>query len=289
MNKKNLLLSIILTILVIIFVVGLNNLKYKNSSNKYVSTALVNPKYKSEISKITFNNFNLIKKANLWKVEINNNYYPADNKKINDLILNFTKVIKLYKKEYSKNKKIIEEFNNSLLFYTSSEDFQYKEISSIGFGLTDFTNTKIEVINLKNNEVYQTENIYTEFLNKDYTYFIRKEFFTEEITNNYDTVQEFKIENFITNKTNYYTKTTNNNDSFYKKLNQILLLRSEDLQLNLYENLTQEKPITQVNLELGNNTSASFSVYFFNNEYYVKTQENLIFKISQWTMNRIVE
>lgn len=289
MNKKNLLLSIILTILVIIFVVGLNNLKYKNSSNKYISTALVNPKYKSEISKITFNNFNLIKKANLWKVEINNNYYPADNKKINDLISNLTKVIKLYKKEYSKNKKDIKEFNNSLLFYTSSEDFQYKEISSIGFGLTDFTNTKIEVINLKNNEVYQTENIYTEFLNKDYTYFIRKEFFQEEITNKYDTVQEIKIENFITNKTNYYTKTTNNNDSFYKKLNQILLLRSEDLQLNLYENLTQEKPITQVNLELGNNTSASFFVYYFNNEYYVKTQENLIFKISQWTMNRIVE
>lgn len=289
MNKKNLLLSIILTILVIIFVVGLNNLKYKNSSNKYISTALVNPKYKSEISKITFNNFNLIKKANLWKVEINNNYYPADNKKINDLISNLTKVIKLYKKEYSKNKKDIKEFNNSLLFYTSSESFQYKEISSIGFGLTDFTNTKIEVINLKNNEVYQTENIYTEFLNKDYTYFIRKEFFPEEITNNYDIVQEIKIENFITNKTNYYTKTTNNNDFFYKKLNQILLLRSEDLQLNLYDNLTQEKPITKVTLELGNNTSASFSVYFFNNEYYVKTQENLIFKISQWTMNRIVE
>lgn len=289
MNKKNLRLSIILTILVIIFVVGLNNLKYKNSSNKYISTALVNPKYKSEISKITFNNFNLIKKANLWKVEINNNYYPADNKKINDLISNLTKVIKLYKKEYSKNKKDIKEFNNSLLFYTSSEDFQYKESSSIGFGLTDFTNTKIEVINLKNNEVYQTENIYTEFLNKDYTYFIRKEFFPEEITNNYDIVQEIKIENFITNKTNYYTKTTNNNDFFYKKLNQILLLRSEDLQLNLYENLTQEKPITKVNLELGNNTSASFSVYYFNNEYYVKTQENLIFKISQWTMNRIVE
>lgn len=289
MNKKNLLLSIILTILVIIFVVGLNNLKYKNSSNKYISTALVNPKYKSEISKITFNNFNLIKKANLWKVEINNNYYPADNKKINDLILNFTKVIKLYKKEYSKNKKAMPRYNNSLLFYTSSEDFQYKEISSIGFGLTDFTNTKIEVINLKNNEVYQTENIYTEFLNKDYTYFIRKEFFPEEITNNYDIVQEIKIENFITNKTNYYTKTTNNNDSFYKKLNQILLLRSEDLQLNLYETLTQEQPITKVNLELGNNTSASFSVYYFNNEYYVKTQENLIFKISQWTLNRIVE
>lgn len=289
MNKKNLCLSIILTILVIIFVVGLNNLKYKNSSNKYISTALVNPKYKSEISKITFNNFNLIKKANLWKVEINNNYYPADKKKINDLILNFTKVIKLYKKEYSKNKKNTIRYNNSLLFYTSSEDFQYKEISSIGFGLTDFTNTKIEVINLKNNEVYQTENIYTEFLNKDYTYFIRKEFFPEEITNNYDIVQEIKIENFITNKTNYYTKTTNNNDFFYKKLNQILLLRSEDLQLNLYDNLTQEKPITKVNLELGNNTSASFSVYYFNNEYYVKTQENLIFKISQWTLNRIVE
>ena len=289
MNKKNLCLSIILTILVIIFVVGLNNLKYKNSSNKYITTALVNPKYKSEISKITFNDFNLIKKANLWKVEINNNYYPADNKKINDLISNLTKVIKLYKKEYSKNKKVTNGFNNSLLFYTSSEDFQYKEISSIGFGLTDFTNTKIEVINLKNNEVYQTENIYTEFLNKDYTYFIHKEFFPEEITNNYDTVQEIKIENFITNKTNYYSKTTNNNDSFYKKLNQILLLRSEDLQLNLYENLTQEKPITKVNLELGNNTSASFSVFYFNNEYYVKTQENLIFKISQWTMNRIVE
>lgn len=289
MNKKNLCLSIILTILVIIFVVGLNNLKYKNSSNKYISTALVNPKYKSEISKITFNDFNLIKKANLWKVEINNNYYPADNKKINDLISNLTKVIKLYKKEYNKNKKDIPMYNNSLLFYTSSESFQYKEISSIGFGLTDFTNTKIEVINLKNNEVYQTENIYTEFLNKDYTYFIRKEFFPEEITNNYDIVQEIKIENFITNKTNFYTKTTNNNDFFYKKLNQILLLRSEDLQLNLYDNLTQEKPITQVNLELGNNTSASFSVYYFNNEYYVKTQENLIFKISQWTMNRIVE
>ena len=76
---------------------------------------------------------------------------------------------------------------------------------------------------------------------------------------------------------------------FYKKLNQILLLRSDDVQLNLSEKINNSKPITQVILSLGNDTTSNFSVYFIDNKFYVKTQDNLIFGISEWTYNRIGE
>ena len=68
-----------------------------------------------------------------------------------------------------------------------------------------------------------------------------------------------------------------------------MLLRSDDVQLNLSEKINNSKPITQVILSLGNDTTSNFSVYFIDNKFYVKTQDNLIFGISEWTYNRIGE
>ena len=81
----------------------------------------------------------------------------------------------------------------------------------------------------------------------------------------------------------------NHQDLFYKKLNQILLLRSDDLQINLTDKISKLNPVVKVQLELGNNTTSGFSVYQLNNKFYVQTQDNLVFGISDWTFNRIVE
>ena len=67
------------------------------------------------------------------------------------------------------------------------------------------------------------------------------------------------------------------------------MLRSDDLQINLIDEISKLNPVVKVQLELGNNTTAGFSVYKFDNKYFVLTQDNLIFGISDWTYNRIVE
>lgn len=299
MIKKNLFLMFFLIILIILFFVGITNLKYKDSSNKYITSALVNPKYLSQIQTIEFENkFNLVKINENWFVKINENKFPADINKIEDMLKNFIKVIKMYKKSYSKKEKsqyfqkiISSNYNNCLLFYTSLENFSNKEIiSSICFGETDFTNTKIDIFNLKNDEIFQVENIYTEYINPDVAFFIRKDFFPQNLSQNYSKIQQIIIKDFVKNHTIIYDKLNKNSeDKFYKKLNQILLLRSDDVQLNLSEKINNSKPITQVILSLGNDTTSNFSVYFIDNKFYVKTQDNLIFGISEWTYNRIVE
>lgn len=298
-RKKILFLMFFLIILIILFFVGITNLKYKDSSNKYVTSALVNPKYLSQIQTIEFENkFNLVKINENWFVKINENKYPADTNKIEEMLKNFTKVIKMYKKSYSKKEKsqyfqkiISSNYNNCLLFYTSLGIFSNKEnISSICFGETDFTNTKIDILNLKNDEIFQAENIYTEYINPDVTFFIRKDFFPQNLSQNYSKIQQIIIKDFAKNNTIIYDKLNKNSeDKFYKKLNQILLLRSDDVQLNLSEKINNSKPITQVILSLGNDTTSNFSVYFIDNKFYVKTQDNLIFGISEWTYNRIGE
>ena len=98
------------------------------------------------------------------------------------------------------------------------------------------------------------------------------------------------IKDFVQNKNLVLQKSNKNQeDLFYKKLNQILLLRSDDLQINLTDEISKLNLVVKVQLELGNNTSAEFSVYQLDNKYYVQTQDNLVFGISDWTFNRIVE
>ena len=71
-RKKNLFLMFFLIILIILFFVGIKNLKYKDSSNKFITSALVNPKYLSQIQTIEFENkFNLVKINENWFVKIN--------------------------------------------------------------------------------------------------------------------------------------------------------------------------------------------------------------------------
>ena len=268
-KKTNLVLILFLAILVIIFFIGINNLKYKDSSNRYVTSALLNPKYLTQIKVIQFNENLFIKKINeQWIVESEGNKFPADTNKIEEMLKNFIKTIKMYKKTYSKNTK---QTNNCILFYTSLDIFSNSQsVSALAFGQTDFTNSKIDIINLKNNQIYQTENYFSDYINPSIEFFIRKDFVQNK--------------NFVLQKSN-----KNQEDLFYKKLNQILLLRSDDLQINLIDEISKLNPVVKVQLELGNNTTSGFSVYQLENKYYVQTQDNFVFGISDWTFNRIVE
>ena len=298
-RKKNLILITFLLLLIVLFFVGITNLKYKNSSNKYITSALVNPKYLSQIKTIEFKNkFTLVKYSNEWFVKINENKYPADTNKIDDMLNIFTKTITIYKKVYTKKEKYKylqkrknNKDNSCIFFYTSLDIFLNKEnISSLCFGESDFTNTKIDIINLKNDEIYQAENIYTEYINPDETFFIRKDFFPQNLSKNYSKIQQIIIKDFAKNNVIIYDKLNKTSEEkFYKKLNQILLLRSDDVQLNLSDKINKLNPVTQVIINLGNDASYKIYVYLLDNKYYVQTDDNLIFGISEWTYNRIGE
>ena len=288
-KKTNLILSLILAILVIIFFVGINNLKYKDSSNKYVNSALLNPKYFNQIKVIQFDDDLFVKKINdQWQVEFNGKKYPADTNKIEDLLKTFTKTIKMYKKSYNKG---VLSMNDCILFYTSLDIFsKTQSVSALKFGQADFTNSKIDITNLKTNVVYQTENYFSDYINPSVEFFVRKDFIPENVTKDSSKIQEILIKDFVQNKNLVLQKSNKNQeDLFYKKLNQILLLRSDDLQINLTDEISKLNPVVKVQLELGNNTTSGFSVYQLENKYYVLTQDNLVFGISDWTFNRIVE
>ena len=288
-KKTNLILSLILAILIIIFFVGINNLKYKDSSNKYVNSALLNPKYFNQIKVIQFDDDLFVKKINdQWQVEFEGKKYPADTNKIEDLLKTFIKTIKMYKKSYTKD---ILSINNCILFYTSLDIFsKTQSVSALKFGQADFTNSKIDITNLKTNVVYQTENYFSDYINPSVEFFVRKDFIPESVTKDSSKIQEIVIKDFVQNK-NFVLQKSNKNqeDLFYNKLNQILLLRSDDLQINLTDEISKLNPVVKVQLELGNNTTSGFSVYQLENKYYVQTQDNLVFGISDWTFNRIVE
>ena len=288
-KKTNLILSLILAILVIIFFVGINNLKYKDSSNKYVNSALLNPKYFNQIKVIQFDDDLFVKKINdQWQVEFDGKKYPADTNKIEDLLKTFTKTIKMYKKSYNKG---VLSMNDCILFYTSLDIFsKTQSVSALKFGQADFTNSKIDITNLKTNVVYQTENYFSDYINPSVEFFVRKDFIPESVTKDSSKIQEIVIKDFVQNKNLVLQKSNKNHqDLFYKKLNQILLLRSDDLQINLTDVISKLNPVVKVQLELGNNTTSGFSVYQLENKYYVLTQDNLVFGISDWTFNRIVE
>ena len=115
-------------------------------------------------------------------------------------------------------------------------------------------------------------------------------FIPESVTKDSSKIQEILIKDFVQNKNLVLQKSNKNHqDLFYKKLNQILLLRSDDLQINLTDKLLKLNPVVKVQLELGNNTTSGFSIYQLDNKFYVQTQDNLVFGISDWTFNRIVE
>ena len=288
-KKTNLILSLILAILVIIFFVGINNLKYKDSSNKYVNSALLNPKYFNQIKVIQFDDDFFVKKINdQWQVEFDGKKFPADTNKIEDLLKAFTKTIKMYKKSYTKD---VLSMNNCILFYTSSDIFsESQSVSALKFGQADFTNSKIDITNLKTNVVYQTENYFSDYINPSVEFFVRKDFIPESVTKDSTKIQQILIKDFVQNINLVLQKSNKNQeDLFYKKLNQILLLRSDDLQINLTDEISKLNPVVKVQLELGNNTTSGFSVYQLENKYYVQTQDNLVFGISDWTFNRIVE
>ena len=288
-KKTNLVLILFLAILVIIFFVGINNLKYKDSSNKYVNSALLNPKYFNQIKVIQFDDDLFVKKINdQWQVEFDGNKFPADTNKIEEMIKTFTKTIKMYKKSYTKG---ILSINNCILFYTSLDAFSKSQsVTALKFGQADFTNSKIDITNLKTNVVYQTENYFSDYINPSVEFFIRKDFIPESVSRDSSKIQEIIIQDFAQNKIFVLQKSNKNKlESFYKKLNQILLLRSDDLQINLIDEISKLNPVVKVQLELGNNTTSGFSVYKFDNKYFVLTQDNLIFGISDWTYNRIVE
>ena len=194
----------------------------------------------------------------------------------------------MYKKSYTKG---VLSINNCILFYTSLDIFsESQSVSALKFGKADFTNSKIDITNLKTNVVYQTENYFSDYINPSVEFFVRKDFIPESVTKDSSKIQEIVIKDFVQNKNLVLQKSNKNQeDLFYKKLNQILLLRSDDLQINLTDVISKLNPVVKVQLELGNNTTAGFSVYQLYNKYYVQTQDNLVFGISDWTFNRIVE
>lgn len=290
------LLLLILSLIVIFFVsLSLTLNKY---SDKTKLSALVNPKYLSDIKLIQItddiNNQEILLQKNTdnkWYL-INKNLQEnilADSEYIDNLLKNFTNVLNMY--EYSDKKQVKCKFstNNSILFYTSSDIFDNKIknsqlVSFLSFGYDDITGSLVSVFNNKNSYFYLQKDV-LDYVNLNLQKFIIKDFFPiKDIYNN--PIHQAIIKTPNSNLTLLVT----NDSNFNSKIEKLILLRSNDIDLSL----TTNKPDLSKNFQLsitlvsGNLLTYQLELYKVNNQNIVKAN-NIYYKISQWTADTINE
>lgn len=290
------LLLLILSLIVIFFVsLSLTLNKY---SDKTKLSALVNPKYLSDIKLIQItddiNNQEILLQKNTdnkWYL-INKNLQEnilADSEYIDNLLKNFTNVLNMY--EYSDKKQVKCNFstNNSILFYTSSDIFDNKIknsqlVSFLSFGYDDITGSLVSVFNNKNSYFYLQKDV-LDYVNLNLQKFIIKDFFPiKDIYNN--PIHQAIIKTPNSNLTLLVT----NDSNFNSKIEKLILLRSNDIDLSL----TTNKPDLSKNFQLsitlvsGNLLTYQLELYKVNNQNIVKAN-NIYYKISQWTADTINE
>lgn len=182
-------------ILLLIFILVLIPFS-KNSKKSSKKSALLNPKYKNLVEKIEINfplesddfstNFTFYKKGSFWFGEMpvkksnissefqiaqnddfNKIYFPLDNQTINNLLEKFTLIVNMYKK--SDNQKDFSSFNllenNSrcIIFYDSNDEI----LSQIYFDKEDDFTSRIAFRIPSENEVWETDNSFSIYLNSE--------------------------------------------------------------------------------------------------------------------------
>lgn len=276
--KQNILYFIVI-LLFILFILSFTKSYNNTDKRKIINTALVNQKYKQEISKFEFtkddNTLILEKIDDIWWIVDSNNSIPADSTKIQNLLTDLIKVRKMYKISDKNSKK-------AAYGVTDSSTFKVKYYYTNGqhelfFGSQDFSQTSRYLMTDKNTIIYEIDSTLDIYLSCSELSWCEPYIISQNILGNINSedIQNSKI----TDK----QKLLNLRHGGFPNFETTLITKRE----------------YQINLELGNKTNIQMEIFATNleSQYIVKciytNQYNkkytTLTKISEWTYNTIKE
>ena len=302
MDKKKIPLNAYLTVICILLAALYSFsffFKPTVDKRKSVKTALLNPKYKNEISQIQIhdssNQLFLQKNKDVWEiVDFKNPFVklPADSKRINKMIDDFSQVIGAVQVSVKVDK------SDSLTAQNFGFDDRAVEIDffaggesagEIVFGKNDFTQTKLYIKPHSSNLAYEIEDFASIYLTTSIQSWSESGLISQQVLGN---IKADDIQRIIADG-----RTFTNSDSLYKEyVSKLLELRHGGINLN--EQFNTENSIYKIKLELGNKNNIDIFVYKASREgnYLVqlnylnfKTNELSIYyeSISEWTFSRL--
>ena len=302
MDKKKIPLNAYLTVICILLAALYSFsffVKPTVDKRKSVKTALLNPKYKNEISQIQIHDSSsqlfLQKNKDVWEiVDFENPFVklPADSKRINKMIDDFSQVIGAVQVSVKVDK------SDSLTAQNFGFDDRAVEIDffaggesagEIVFGKNDFTQTKRYIKTHSSNLAYEIEDFASIYLTTSIQSWSESGLISQQVLGN---IKADDIQRIIADG-----RTFTNSDSLYKEyVSKLLELRHGGINLN--EQFNTENSVYKIKLELGNKNNIDIFVYKASREgnYLVqlnylnfKTNELSVYyeSISEWTFSRL--
>lgn len=263
-------------------------------TRKSLKTALVNPKYKTEIDCIVIKNnddsITLKKNNSFWEISSLENPFiklPADSQKINTFLEKLTSIIDVYKIADKKNNE--ENYNLDKNAYDFNFYVQNELSGRILFGKQDFSQTKRYVTSESNKHIFEMEDNIQNFLSVKANSWSEPFIISQQVLNS---IKKDDVQRIIINNSEKYTKTSENWDEYVLKL---LDLRQGGI---VSEEINFDSLEYQLKLELGNKNE--ITIYAFktqNKEEFVlknvyfdfSTNTNFEYYslISGWTFSKL--
>lgn len=295
-------LNIILSITVIFLSLTLvfsNIGKNKTDKRKKISTALLNPKYITELNEFELTGTGaekiyLQKKNNIWLVKSDKNGYeiPANQKTVSDFINNLSEIIKLYKISdlSEKNYKVL--FPENLSF---SVKYKYADnmTTTLLFGKYDFSQNFRYLMTEKTTSVYEINTQLDRFLSTNYQIWAEPDLISKNVLGKID---NSSIQRLIFSENNESTKILNSDTQNFEEIKRQLLELRHGGNFRK-EVIINTLPDSKLKIELGDKKDIFLDFYFIqeNDEYnylvkiYYDNVAIFNYKISLWTYNKIRE
>jgi hypothetical protein len=292
---------LITAIIVLTFLFLLSFLNFNSERRTVLKTALINPKYRNEITEIQLSkNQDLVvleKKNDFWFIKNpsqNNFSAPAEAETVEKLINELIKVRKMYKisDQIPKNNRF--GFEKESQFYIKCS--YSAGFSEFYFGNTDFSEVFRYLMTGKNTKVYQLDSSLEPYLTALQSFWTEKTIISKKII-------KIDSEKDIQTVTVNGRKFSSSDSSFASYVQSLLELRHGGLLFTdkkTAETILSGKYEAEIFLEFGNKTSVSLKAYklpvesgFIENEYalfvsYDNQKVKSLFKISAWTLLKLL-
>lgn len=313
MDKKKIPLNAYLIFACILLVILYSFSVFKKpeaEQRKALSTALVNPKYRDDISRISIFNggksLTLDKSSGYWQLLDDENEYiklVADSSLVNKMLEELTSVIEVYKVS-DKGGKVLKDFG---LESAGQEAFIFdfycaeEKAGQILFGKNDFSQTNRYVKSASSTTVYETKDFMQNYLSTSIQFWSEPFIISQNVCGS---IKASDIQRVIINN-KVYTPSSKDFSSYTSKL---LELRhggfyqtaagpsadgqSSDGQSS-FGQLADGDVVEKIQLELGNKNQIDLYVYKteVESEYFCKIIYNrkdfFYFNISAWTLGKL--
>ena len=309
-EKKNNVLIIVTAALTVLYALSFVKSCTSKDSREKVKTALINPKYQENISRIELSDatesLEFIKHDNFWVVKeaapdgssIQNNEIslPVSQERLENFLTNLTKVRNLYKISDKINK------NNSLGLSSGTEfhlRYYYNDtFRELIFGNQDFSLSCRYLMTGESTQVYETDSSLDTYL-------------TTQIQT---WAEPFIVSHLIADSDIQTTSVIiSEDDSPKNQIKQITdtqklleLRHGGIIQLSEFAEIKNQHPQITITLEMGNKNKILLLIYksqkqgnnyFVNSQYFTAGKKNALTspyyqsysKISSWTYNKIKE